>query len=554
MLAPMRPCTSLLAASLAVLPLAAQTAATEPAPHVVVETVGPDGWRMRFAPTNLGSLLESEQGRALWQPGTAPVLGWLQQVFGGDVDFAPVQERLLGYAGRVRLGIWLQEGMLSRQGPFAMALVLEGDGRTALDALAADVRRLQEQVSGEWTELELAGTTHTVRQQGHDRMTAPIVGEHHLLCVAAAEDDLAEALVNARAWVGTCDGKPPRPNTPALRIDVHTPLLLELARAEVAAGGDTEEWDTMQALGFACLADSWLELHTAGPHVQLELSQRFADAPRGLFAALFPTTPGLPALQHLLPDTRGSWKVGRFDLLALYDAIAAAAAVNDVEPEEMRAEIRAEMGVDLRDDLLAHLTDAVVLHAESFADLDRLERTPWSLAFGLRDAKAFGANLETALAKAKPMVTREATIEHGDAKLYRYGNLLGYDVWLAVGDRLFVLAGGADAEDRLTAMLDAARALPEGEEQGLPEDLAPVQRHLPPGLYGAAHGDLDSVVALPPYLWFGLLRGIEPMGSGDGWNPEQQEAFRELLQAHGLNRVRTATGYAESIWRWRLFW
>ncbi len=36
------------------------------------DTVGPDGWRIRFAPTNLGSLLESEQGRALWQPGNAP--------------------------------------------------------------------------------------------------------------------------------------------------------------------------------------------------------------------------------------------------------------------------------------------------------------------------------------------------------------------------------------------------------------------------------------------------------------------------------------------------
>jgi hypothetical protein len=28
----------------------------------------------------------------------------------------------------------------------------------------------------------------------------------------------------------------------------------------------------------------------------------------------------------------------------------------------------------------------------------------------------------------------------------------------------------------------------------------------------------------------------------------------ELLKAHGLATLRSATGYAERTWRWRLFW
>ncbi|MBL9075985.1 MAG: hypothetical protein JNL08_00695 [Planctomycetes bacterium] len=546
-------CSVLFAAAAALAPLAAQTAATTSPPHILVDTVGPDGWRIRFAPTNLGSLLESEQGRALWQPGTAPVLGWLRQGFGADTDFGPVQDRLLGYGGRIRVGVWLRQDESREPRPFAAAAVFEGDGRTDLGALAADLRQMQSGLDGDWGPQEFAGRSVTMLCHGEDRMTAPIVGEHHLLIVTSTGDDIAAALANATAWVGTCDGKAPAPTTPALRIQVATPELIALMRR---AAGDDDEAATLQALGIDGLGPSLFQLSTAGPHVQCELAQAFAEAPRGLFAALFPGTTGVPALQRLLPSAPGSWKVGRFDLLALYDAAVAVAAANGIDEPEMRQDMREQLGVDLRDDLLAHVTDAMLLHGASFEDIDRLERTPWLLAFGLRDHAAFATSLETALAKAKPMLQREATVEHGNAKLWRYGNMFAYDLWLGVGDGLFVVAGGEDGEDRVKALFDAARAPAAAEAPALPPAIADLQRHLPPGLNGAAAGDLDSLAALPADLWWSLLREFvpvpRPQSTAD--TEQQREALRELLRQHHLDRLRSATGFAERTWRWRLYW
>ena len=35
---------------------------------------------------------------------------------------------------------------------------------------------------------------------------------------------------------------------------------------------------------------------------------------------------------------------------------------------------------------------------------------------------------------------------------------------------------------------------------------------------------------------------------------EHQERFHALLKAHNLLTMRSATGFAESLWHWRLFW
>lgn len=532
-------------------PLPAQTAATTP-PHVLVESVGPAGWRARFAPTNLGTLLASEQGRELWEPGMLPVIGWLQQTLGDGPH-----ERVLGYGGRIRIAVWLQPGDLIEQRPFAAALVLEGDGHTDLQALAGDVQKLQTEAGGDWSDLDVGGLPLRVLAQGDDRMTAPVVGEHHLLCVAAAADDLATALANARAFVGTCDGKPPAPDTAALRVEMATPALLDLARAAHERNPDRSEWPTWRALGVECLGRSQWSLTTAGPRVLFEMAQTFADSPRGLFAALFRTTAGMPSLQRLLPDGRSSWKLGRFDALALYDAIVAACVANEVDVVAAQKEMRESMGVDLRDDLIAHLGDEVMLHGASFTDVDRLERAPWLLAFRLQDAAAFAASLETALANGKPMLTREATVEHGSAKLYRYGNMFRYDLWFAVGGDLFVIAGGELAEDRLTALFDAAAAPVGDAAPAMPPALTDVQRYLPAGTHGAAVGDLDSLAALPLGWWLGMVPEVVPFLGTRGAaadDPEAAERVRELLQRHQLDLLRTATGYAEHTWRWRVFW
>jgi len=554
---------TLLAVSLLCAPLVAQTAATTTtAPHVLIESVGPDGWRMRFAPTNLGSLLDSQAGRALWEPNLTPVLGMWQQLVGDESQFAPVRERMLGYGGRIRLAVWLGEGDLDHQGVFSVVLVLEGDGRTDLQALAADVQQLQQQMEGDWGEQDVDGTELRVLTYGDEVMTAPIVGEHHVLCVAASKERLAAALGNARTLTADCTGKPPAPTSPALRVEVALPALVGMARATEANNGrGFGGWTTWQALGVECLGRSTLTLTTAGPQVQFEVAQSFLGAPRGLFAAFFPPTATVPAMLSLLPKDRSSWKIGRFDLQALYTTIEQVAAANDVDLDDMRQEMRNEMGIDLQADLLAHTTDEVLFLGTPLRDVDRLADTGWALAFRLQDRAAFEKSLGIALGKAKPALSREATVEHGDAKLHRYGNMFGYDLWFAVGSDLFVLAGGGEAEARLTGLFDAAVAAASAPADAaappMPPGLASLKRHLPPGLNGIASGDLDSLATIPAVWWLGMVREVVPfvdVDPGDGADEDQQQEMRELLRKHQLDTLRTASGQAEGAWRWRLFW
>jgi hypothetical protein len=550
----------LLAVCLVLPPLAAQTAATtNTAPHVLIESVGPDGWRQRFAPTNLGSLLDSQAGRALWEPDLTPMLGMWQHLVGDQAKFEPARDRLLGYGGRMRLAVWLGEGDLGHRDVFAVALVLEGDGRTDLSALAGDLAQLQRELDGEWAETDVGGSKLRVLTHGSDAMTAPITGEHEVLCVMASQERLAATLANARALAAGGTGKPPAPNTPALRIEVALPALVAMAQATRGGLGGGEQWATMKALGVECLGPLVLTLATAGPHVQFEAAQAFPAGPNGLFAAFFPPAVTVPALQHLLPKD-GSWKIGRFDLTALYAAVEQVAAANDVDLDEMRKEMHDEMGIDLRDDLLAHVGDEVLFLGSPLHDVDRLAETAWSLAFRLRDRGAFEKGLDTALAHSKPALSREATIEDGDAKLHRYGNMFGYDLWFAVGGNLFAIAGGSDAEERLKSLFHAEKAATPAaatDAPVLPKTLASLGRHLPAGLNGIASGDLDSLAVIPTSWWLGMLHEVVPfLGAGDDTepDPEQAEQVRELLRKHQLDVLRTATGYADHTWRWRVFW
>ena len=79
---------STLAFLLASTNLRAQTATATAPPHIVIETVGPDGWRARLGPTNVASMLASEEGRAIWQPTLAPLLGMWRMTVGDEEAFA----------------------------------------------------------------------------------------------------------------------------------------------------------------------------------------------------------------------------------------------------------------------------------------------------------------------------------------------------------------------------------------------------------------------------------------------------------------------------------
>lgn len=545
--------TSVALCLLAALPAQTQAAAS-PRPHVLIDTVGPDGWRARLGPTNLGSLLESEQGRSMWQPQMLPLFGLWQQLAGDDTTFAAAKARMLGFAGRVRFGVWLHEGKLEHQGVARLLLVIDGDGRTDLTTLATDLRQLQKSLPGTWADQELGGAKVAVLAKDDDAMTAPTVVGNSLVVAMSSADELATAFTEGQRWAAAATGKPPAPTTPALQVEVDIAAIVALAKA----AGDADEAKLMDTCGLDSLGRLTATIGGAGPHVQFELAQHFTPAPRGLFAAFFPPVQGLPALQQLAPKDAASWRLGHCDFQALYDTVLAVLVSLFADPrQDVRAEMKEELGIDVGPDLIAHMTTEVAVIGSPLAGLDRPNDFTWTIAVLLRDELAFAKSLDTLLLKSKPTLSREATTTIGGIECHRYGNMFGYDLWFAVGQRTFLLAGGRDAEDQLTTAITALQAsLTAAPTPGAAvtafTDLAKV---LPPGPNGMARGDLDSLFAVPTEWWSLLLRELLPFGGGEPVDdPEAREKTRALLKEHHLGSVRTATGYADSVWRWRLFW
>ncbi|MFY9341260.1 MAG: hypothetical protein WAT39_02140, partial [Planctomycetota bacterium] len=487
----------------------------------------------------------------LWEHGVLPMLGAWQQLVGDQPAFAAARDRLLGYGGRVRIGLWLDDGTLFEQGIVRGALVLHGDGRTDLAALAGDLRRLQDAVPGEWQTLDLGGSKHELRVEGDDAMTAAAVVDGRVQIVIGPRSTFADSLAAARAFAASEPAKPVPPNSPAWRQRVDVPALVALARADAP-----NESELLDALGLPSLGALTLTIGTAGPHVQAELAAPFPDGPKGLFRALCPEATTVSDLQRLAPPAGSAWKVGRFDWSALYETVLTAViAVGRTTRAEIEKDIRDETGIDLAADLFAHTTDEVLFVGSPLRGLDRPKEFTWLLAVKLKDQKAFAAGLATMLGKIKPLLSREETRKVGDAEVQRYGNMLGYDVWFATGHGLFVMAGGRDAEDELTALLAAAAKPVTGPAEPAPA-FASVRPHLPPGNHGLARGDLDSVLGMPLEWWFSgledlVLFGIPAQAPSD---PEEREAVRALLQQHNLGTLLTATGHAERTWRWRLYW
>lgn len=544
---------SLAATAQTVAPTAPAAAPAVVAPHIVVETVGPDGWRQRLGPTNLGSLLESQRGRELWQPMTLPVFGMWQQLLGDDGAFALSKQRWLGYGGRVRLWLWFA-GQPETGSPDLAggALLLEDDGHSDLPALAAELQLAMEQ-RGDWQQRDIDGEALRIGELDGELLTKPIaIGKHFVVAIGDA-DHLAPALRHARTSALAAGAEPPVPNAPALRWQIDVGALVTMASAL-----DDSDGEVFAALGFDSLTTLHGSVGGAGPHVQVELAGRFANGPRGLLAAFCPMTTGLSPLTALVPAVSDGAKVGRFDLSALYAAFLALVQHSGWSAQadaDIREEIRVELGIDPGTDLLAHTTDEIVFLGSPFRDVERVEDIPWALLVKLRDAAKFEAALQKLLTRAKPNLSFSESVQVGNVELRRYGNLLQYDVWLAIGHGVFFLGGGRDGEATLAALVQQAAKLPADAKGSLPASHADLQRHLPPGLSGVAHGDFSALLSLPGE-WLSLLFGeLLPFGSAAGAaDPEQAAALRALLQEHRLTTVRSATGHADSTWRWRLFW
>jgi len=528
----------------------AQTAPEQPVkPHILIETVGPDGWRARLGPTNVATMLASEEGRAVWQPQLEPLLGFWKMMVGDEEAFAAASKRIFDYSGTIRIAVLIEPRSAAN-----VVVALEDDGRSDLQAIAKDITDLVTKgVPGEWQQREVDGQQLKVRTMGPDAITAPIMTPGRLFLIAGGTDTLDKGM----GLVKHLTDRPavitkPKPGSPALQITFDVPALLTIGDR------NKEAVAVSKALGFHQLETVTMSVRAAGPHVELDYDVALNGKAHGLVAAFCPDSQGVSGLSQLVPGKASAWKVGRFDFPAMVEGIVSALESDEFfGAGDIRKEINESCGLDIWKELLPHMTDEVLVVGSPFGDFDRASEATWTLAFRVKDDAAFDKAMLTVMKNAKPLFSVSETVDVDGVKLRRYGNMLGYDVWMAVGNGIFVMTGGRDSEEEATTLMRKAKLADFTIRADQETWFQQLGRRLPPGHHGLAQIDLMSLLGVPSIWWIDAL-DILPMRLGQSPDPdeadEQLEQFRELLKANKLSVVRSATGFKDGHWHWRLFW
>lgn len=546
--------------------LAAQTTTTTaatplPDPHMRITTLGPGGWRVRLGPSNVGTLLDTPQARALWMPPMQSLAEAVGDALADEAVAQAAQQRFLDYEGTVHAAVWWSE----RRGHDlqSMWIVAEPDGRTDMARLAADLAALQDTGRGAWEETTIDGEAMRIQEAGRMAMSeARLIGGCVVMAVTnSASEPLAAMLAAAKSCAAKAAGSKTAPQQPPLVVEFAPVATL----AQVFDLVPDASW--LGRLGLDGVQAITATLTTAGPHLQAEAAVRFAAAPQRLLAALTPARTALPRLAHALPAGAPTFRLGHFGFQAMWRVITEVAAFEmNSTPAEIAAEAKAAVGIDPGAGFFDLLGDEVLMTTQTVDEDERPAKATWAIAVAAVDGPALQRNLQTLLDGAKPHLTRQESTTIAGVPFSRYGNVLGYPLWIGVGARAMYLAGGGDAEGELAALIPAAEAPPaDAAPAALDPALAGLQRALPAGMSGAARYDLQHGSLLVDLVTGGLegslagmlLRGVR----GDDDAAEAQEALAAakeewlaLLRAHRLTSLRSATGYADGTWRFRLYW
>jgi hypothetical protein len=534
---------------------------TAPAPVYELTVVGPAGWRTRFAPTNVGSLLESETGHAMWQPVVAQLDALVQGAFGDAAAYAAARQRLLDYAGEVHLLMWFNKrGETDPPEPPEGGLVFGPDGKTDLDKLAVELKLAMQLIPDLRLEKATIGGAEREVFKGPDVTVGVPARDGDRVVLACSSTDLARAEQRVRALAPP---KPPRPDAPALA------LRFDIAALFAAMPEDRESL-AMRVVAFDALRTVELQLHTAGPRIALDLGATFSGPDRGFLGCLFPVAPGMSSMVGLLPKGQKAWKVGHLDLQQGYLAIERMTALMDENPKDekgrreaidkARKKVTEEMGLDPVADLFPHLaTDAMMLGSiEEAAD----DKAGFLLALRVRNDDAFRKALDTIARKGKGFLNKMSSTDHDGVAIDRYGGMISGEMHLAVGRGLCVLATGPDAEERIGKLLDQQKAAMAAPADGKPPALTALpgfemlERFAPAGCNGAASGELVPVLRVVAKTLEGIGR-IAPIGFPDAIADFDDEAAAKLgttLAAHHLDLVQTMTGSTADRWQLRILW
>jgi hypothetical protein len=518
-------------------------AATTLEPLLRVEVSGPAVFRERLLPTNLGSMVASAEGEAIWKDAVAALEAGWRQLHGDDATFLAARRRLLDYSGRVHVLGWCSADVArSRTDIDTVTAVVDADGRTDLRAVARDLRLLLEHAAGKSGQTATDGGNETWRLDD---------GDHGALAIDCRADgrlllaggDTPESI--AKAMAQTAAQLPPTPKKPG-----QEPLLdcrLDLAQLVRRSTGGQQAAAVAAALGCGSLRSLEFTLQPHGPQLQLEFGLVCAGD-RGLFAGLFPEQPGIPDLLGLVPAAAIGSKTSRCDPGQLWRVLIGALVVGERKTvADVEAEIQKDAGVDVGKDVLAHLTGEVMLVWETPGD-DEGAEPRFSLVARLKDGKEFAAGFTKLLDKGGlHPVSDNGVLRAGEDSSWFIPAM-----HFGVTDKYAIVAFGKAGDERVEALLSLAKT-----PRAVDEAIAQQRRAEPPGCNGA--GVLDVGICLRYHVgillemlheFAGRLAPEVELGARARW----LEAATPLLQKHHLDRIVVFTGTEKGRWAFRMLW
>ena len=531
-------------------PITAQDQARPAGPPIVrIEIAGPAMWRTILTPTNLGSLMASEQGAQLWQPVLYPVEQMLTSALGTDA-FDKARGRILDYSGTTKLAIWNDPDTEEVQ----VELVMSGDGQTDMAAMGRELATLLASATGEaWQTVKRGEVTMRVLDLGPVLMlTEPRERDGALTAVIASETELVGMLQRSRngAAPKAVDASPPtRASAPLLAIhcDVATAI------AAVEHDGLFGQWeDALLTLsGLPSVEELVFELGAAGPHLRMDLRQSFLSDDRGAMAAFFPDRQGLPKLANLPATDSAGWKTGHFDMQALYDA--ALTAVRVLDNADFDDEVNDLFGGDAKTGIQAFMSGEYVMFGGSLNPNSPFHGSPSNgLAFALSDEDKFRKAWQTT---ADTLGWRENHSEDVEGMLLQ-SLQMNNQTWCAIGHGLFLFSSGEEAESQIRGLAMTVAEHPDWKTQAVTPspEFQRLLRHAPPGLNGYAQAQIGEMYAQVG-LAFSLINNLVDMPSFQ-WEPDKnkREGILKILTKHDLLRAYSMTGYENRRWHHRILW
>lgn len=438
-------------------------------PTITIEVDGPVRFLEKFAETNFGAMLGSQEFDALRSQVIELALAERESLGGERADrgrefINAGRAAMDGYSGR--FVAWSSFRPSPEGGPATGTFVAvftpseNGDlgeiARVFNDAIRRDGALTRIATSAGGREFEV-----TDIDQGR-QLVLPTMVDGNLVVASGNIESWLAALDGEgdASAVGGDDAEPASDAGMVVRVDrsIWGPIV-----ASVQATRDPQMRPYLDVLGplldrLDALGDLTIEVEPAAPYVRTTVRLETQAGRPSFLDLVRPNGPGPRTLLPLIVDGTVNLETATLNLDAVVAIAAEIAAARDSSLDELETELSERLGVQLRAEVLDHIEGSVLWG--DLVDPEFGDETSY-VVVGLKDGVALARTVDEQL-RAHGLHAARRTKEYRDHKVSQM-NLGFFDLHWAFTPSALVLGFGAEPGDAVRMVLDADTARTAGE-------------------------------------------------------------------------------------------